>query len=306
MLTRNHTSLEPFISVEQQPLATRKDEVLSFPIDHLSPGIEANAYYFGHPEWAKNYLDAVHRDREFQERWSTITGSWQDKIVVDIGCGPGNVFAALRDHCGVPNHLIGVDVAHGGLKIAAELGYTPVLADAQRLPFISEFADIVVINGTLHHCDDMRQVLREAARIVRPGGLLITDHDLQKTMWSNNRIAHWLWNVRLPLYRLLKRGGHATSEEQKWMVATEVHHSPGDGVTPEFFYSTLEPMGFSVKLFPHNRTAGADVLQGRCGRSSWNIRLAQWLSGVNPNSAEGALVMMCVAQRSLIPQDDTL
>jgi ubiquinone/menaquinone biosynthesis C-methylase UbiE len=160
-----------------------------------------------------------------------------------------------------------------------------------------------VINGTLHHCDDMAQVLREAARIVRPGGLLITDHDLQATMLPNNAIAHWLWNLRLPIYRLVGRGGHATAEEQTWMVATEVHHHPGDGVNSEFFYNILEPLGFSVELFPHNRTVGASVLQGDWGRSSWNIRLAQWLSGVNPDSAEGALVIMCVAKRPLVYDD---
>ena len=299
MLIQENTSLVNLISAEYHARSSWQDGILSFPIDRLSLGIQANAYYFGHRQWAQNYLEAVHRDQEFQDRWLAMTGSWENKIVVDIGCGPGNVFAALRDRCGTPAQLIGVDVARGGLEIAAELGYTPVLADAQQLPFVSDFADIVVINGTLHHCDDMQRVLQEAARIVRSGGLLITDHDLQKTMWHDNAIAHWLWNFRLPLYRLLKRGGHATQEEQAWMVATEVHHSPGDGVTPEFFYDTLDPMGFSVKLFPHNRTIGAEVLQGECGRSAWNIRLAQWLSGVNPNSTESALVMMCVAQRSL-------
>lgn len=299
MLAQENTALSQFIAVNKQASAVWQDGILSFPIEHPSVGLQANAYYFGHPTWAKSYLDAVHRDQDFQERWLAMTGSWEHKIVVDIGCGPGNVFAALRDRVGMPAQLVGVDVAQGGLKIAADLGYTPVLADAQQLPFISGFADIVLINGTLHHCDDMQRVLQEAARLVRPGGLLITDHDLQKTMWRNNAIAHWLWNLRLPLYRLTQRGGHASIEEQRWMVATEIHHLPGDGVTPELFYSTLESMGFRVQLFPHNRTVGAEVLQGKLGRSSWNIRLSQWLSGVDPDSAEGALVMMCVARRAL-------
>ncbi|MEH2326884.1 MAG: hypothetical protein V7K32_25630 [Nostoc sp.] len=43
----------------------------------------------------------------------------------------------------------------------------------------------------------------------------------------------WLWNLRLWLYRLIKRGGHTTAAEQTWGLATEVHHRPGDGVTPE-------------------------------------------------------------------------
>ncbi len=298
MLTQNQTALAPFIAADQHARATWKDGILSFAIEQPSIGIQANAYYFGQPVWAKNYL-AVHCDRDLQERWSAMLGSWHDKVVVDIGCGPGNSYAALRDRCGIPKQIIGVDVAHGALKLAAELGYIPVLADAQQLPFVSEFADIVVMNATLHHCDDMAQVLREAARLVRPGGLLITDHDPQTTMWGNNLIAHWLWNLRLPLYRLLKRGGHASIEEQKWMIATEVHHNPGDGVTPDFFRSILEPMGFSTKLFPHNRTVGAEVLDGKRGRAPWNVRLGQRLSGVNPDAVESALLMMCVAQRSL-------
>ncbi|MDV3351366.1 class I SAM-dependent methyltransferase [Leptothoe sp. LEGE 181152] len=274
------------------------DGVLSFPIKNSSPALKANSYYFGHPEWARDYLDVVHRDQYFQDRWYAMTGSWTDKVVVDIGCGPGNVYAELKNKMGTPKRLIGVDVSHGGLKMAEEFGYRPVLADAQALPFISEFADIVTINASLHHCDDMEQVLKEAARIVKPGGLLITDHDLQLSMWGDNIIARLIWNGRLPIYRLLRRGGHSTNDEQHWSQATEAHHKPGDGVTPAFFHKTLEPLGFSVRLFPHNRTAGAEVLQGEYGRSAWNIRWAQRLSGVNPDSAEGALVMMCVAQRT--------
>ena len=60
--------------------------------------------------------------------------------------------------------------------MAREVGYTTILADAHHLPFVDGFADIVVANATVHHCDDMSRILTEAARLVRPGGLLFTDH----------------------------------------------------------------------------------------------------------------------------------
>lgn len=145
-------------------------EIPSFPIPNVTPAIQANSYYFGHPEWAKAYFEYCHRDDAFKGCWRAAMGSWDDKIVVDIGCGPGNLYASLG---GSPGLLIGVDVSRGSLEMAQKIGYTPVLADAQHLPFVSGFADIVTLNAALHHCDDMVQTLTEAARLVCPGGLLI-------------------------------------------------------------------------------------------------------------------------------------
>lgn len=292
-------ALGDYILPEARASSYIEDGVLGFPITRQTCFLKANSYYFGHPEWSRNYLAACHQDEVFKDRWQIILGSWQGKIVVDIGCGPGNVYRALGDRCGIPRLLIGVDVSLGGLHIAQELGYIPVLADAQHLPFIDGFADVVTVNATVHHCDDMAQVLREAARLVRPGGLLIIDQDPQRTMWGDSLMAQLLWRIRLPFYRLLRRGGHSTAEEQYWSTSTEAHHRPGDGVTPSFFQQILEPLGFSVDLYPHNCTVGAAILTGDRGQAAWKIRWAQRLSGADPDSPAGALVLMCVARRSL-------
>ena len=297
MTPQSAETLFSYIATSFQNLSSLHEGILVFPLPDLSPNLLANSFYFGHPEWSRGYLEAVHRDSNSLERWLAVTGSWQDKIVIDIGCGPGNVYATMRDHCGAPKLLIGVDVAQGALKIAQTFGYTSVLADAQRLPFVSDFADIVFLNAALHHCDDMEAVLREAGRLVRPSGLLVADFDVQQTMWQENWVAKTIWNARLPWYRLIKRGGHATADEQFWSTATEIHHRPGDGVTTHFFERILQPLGFNVRTYPHNRTVGAATLEGKLGRAPWNIRLAQRLSGVNPDSPEGAMVLMCVAKR---------
>ena len=82
-------------------------------------------------------------------------------------------------------------------------------------------------------------------------------------------------------------------------LATETHHKPGDGVSPDLFRKTLEPMGFTVNLYPHNHTVGADVLKGDIGKPPhWRYRLGQMLSGNNPYSPESALSLMCVARRN--------
>ncbi|MGC9503219.1 class I SAM-dependent methyltransferase [Baaleninema sp.] len=261
----------------------------------ITQAFTANAEYFGHPQWGRSYFEACHRDRAFIDRWQAATGTWDDKIVVDIGCGPGNVFASVG---GRPKLLIGVDISLGALKMAAELGYQPLLADAQNLPLRSQIADIVVVNATLHHCDDMTRALQEAARLVKPGGVLVCDHDPQQTAWHYKGLARLFWEARLPLYRWLKRGGHASQSEQECALASEAHHVPGDGVTVEFFHSVLDPLDFTTRIFPHNHDLGAEIFQGNIGRAASKYRIAQRLSGIDVNSPEAALSLMCVAERS--------
>ncbi len=296
MLNELHTNCADYFA--QPSKIDRWDEdTIICQILNPTPAIEANSYYFGHPDWGLNYFAACHRDEKFIELWQAVIGSWQGKIVVDIGCGPGNVYASLKEFCGEPQLLIGVDVSLGALKMASSLGYTTVLADAHNLPFVSGFADIVMLNASLHHCDDMEKVLQEAAKLVRPGGLLITDHDPQKNAYQFKGLGSLLWQLRLPIYQYIQRGGHSTAEEQSWGLATEVHHKACDGVTSEMFYEILESMGFGVKVYPHNHIVGAEALKGNYGRPFWKYRLAQRLSGIDPNSPEAALSLMCVATR---------
>ena len=271
-----------------------QDDFLECPIDDPSEGLKANAYYFNHPQWAEEYLTYCHRSDAFKKRWTAAIGDWTDKIVVDIGCGPGNIYATLK---GKPKLLIGIDVAPKSLEFARNLGYLPLLADAAKLPFISGFADIVTLNAALHHCDDMEAVLNEAARLVKPGGIIVTDHDPQYSSWNYKGLAKLLWNGRLTYYRIMGQGFHKTGSQQSWGLACERHHKPGHGVTKEFFRNNLEPVGFEVNVFPHNHDLGAEVLQGQRGKAEFKYRIGNLLSGRNPNAEGSALSLMCVARK---------
>lgn len=260
----------------------------------LTSAIIANQLYFNCYQWAKTYFDSCHRDSAFRERWLAVTGSWDNKIVVDIGCGPGNLYATLQGH---PKLLIGIDVSEGSLKMAKKIGYIPFVADAHNLPLISEFADIVTLNAALHHCEDMSSVLAEAARLVRPGGMLVIDHDPQLSAWNYQGIGFWLYKIRLTvIYRWFLKSLDVPETERLTALKTEIHHKPGDGVTKELFSQALEPMGFKVKFYPHNNAIGAEAIQGNYGNPPhWRYRVGQFLSGINPYSESSALSLMCVA-----------
>lgn len=284
--------LTPFL----QPGADvyERGQYVEIPFHGTTPGLQANIYYFNHPEWAEEYLTYCHRSESFRGRWEAALGEVSGKVVVDIGCGPGNIFATLPAK---PKLLIGIDVAPKSLEFAKQIGYTPVLADATSLPFVDGFADIVTLNAALHHCEDMEAILAEAARLVKPGGLLVTDHDPQRSAWDYKGPAKLLWNARLIIYKMMKQGMHKTDSQQQWGLACEIHHKPGHGVTKELFQHLLQPRGFEVAVYPHNHDLGAEVLQGQKGKAEFKYRLGNLLSGRHPNSAASALTLMCVAKR---------
>lgn len=270
----------------------RRDGYFEYEVANVTEALNANAVYFGNHEWAQEYLDYCHRDSHFKSRWHAAGGSWDDKVVVDLGCGPGNVFANLG---GNPKLLVGIDVAAGALEMAAKNGYVSVLADAAHVPLRSEVADIVAINASLHHCDDMAAVLREAARLVKPGGMLITDHDPQLSAWNYKGIAKWMWDARLWVYRMTQHGFHKTGSQQSWGLRTEAHHKPGDGLSEDFFREILEPLDFSVSVHAHNHQIGSEALHGNVGPAALKYRLGNIFSGRDPGAPGSALSLMCVA-----------
>lgn len=268
-------------------------------IPNWTRGMQANASFFGDPEFGEKYFKLENSSQAFSNRWQAAIGDWDAKIVVDIGCGLGNLYAAVG---GSPRTIFGVDISHGALVHATQQGYTPLLADAHHLPFIDGFADIVTLNAALHHCDDMARVLAQAARLVRPGGVLITDEDpvAQTQTYQGLALVVVAARSRFPMYWLPGRASvYKSPKEQAWRLATEIHNcKPGDGVTPALYADTLEPLGFEIELYPHYHNVGDKLFQGEQGKLGFKDTLIQILCG--DSAPPPPQSMMCIARKQSI------
>jgi SAM-dependent methyltransferase len=97
--------------------------------------------------------------------------------LLDIGCGPGSITAGLAARV-APGRTVGADVDPATLPSAAELEAigAPYLefqqANAYALPFEDAAFDAVFMHFVLQHLNEPGLALREACRVLRPGGVI--------------------------------------------------------------------------------------------------------------------------------------
>ncbi len=166
----------------------------------------AERYFAGHAEqW--DAIRSLHvAESAVEARMRTLLGADIGRLV-DIGTGTGRMIELLG---GVAEHATGVDRSPEMLRLArAKLADAPTpvdlrQADVAALPLPDCSADTVVMHQVLHYIPAPEAALREAARIVAPGGrLLLVDfasHDREELRtqdaharlgFSDAQIAGW-------------------------------------------------------------------------------------------------------------------
>jgi SAM-dependent methyltransferase len=90
--------------------------------------------------------------------------------LLDVGCGTGATTADFRD---AGWDVTGVDISEDMLRLARGRGLDVVRADSVALPFDGASFDAVVSLWTHTDVDDFGAAVGEAARVLRPGGILV-------------------------------------------------------------------------------------------------------------------------------------
>jgi ubiquinone/menaquinone biosynthesis C-methylase UbiE len=135
-------------------------------------------------QFQQRFVDFARRHEWFGRTFNAITFSRSRKVVsyfesllpkhgrlLDIGAGTGHVAALLGTH---DRSVIGCDIMN---LLMLPLPY--VLADGGQLPFLSGSFDTALLITVLHHVSKSLHsgFLKEAARVLKPGGTLIVMED---------------------------------------------------------------------------------------------------------------------------------
>lgn len=92
--------------------------------------------------------------------------------VLEVGCGTGHWLRRLGDSAVA---VFGVDLSAGMLKVAHDAAPGRVTRGrAEQLPYASESCDRLFCVNALHHFSDQSAFFREARRVLRDAGVLLT------------------------------------------------------------------------------------------------------------------------------------
>ena len=132
------------------------------------------------------------REKDWREMDFLFEYLKPDDVVLDSGCGNGRFFPSFKD-----GRYFGVDPSSQLIGIAKNnhpQGNFQV-ASGDSLPFADDYFDKVYSIAVLHHIPsfDLRlQFLKEAKRVLKPGGyLILTVWDLKEKL-KGKGFFHWL------------------------------------------------------------------------------------------------------------------
>ncbi|MEO5371349.1 MAG: methyltransferase domain-containing protein [Magnetococcus sp. DMHC-1] len=171
-----------------------------------------------------------------ESRLATLRQEASGDRLLDLGCGSGVVMRCARPHF---RFVAGLDLSVEILRLAAPAGAV-TCGDAGALPFRDCSLDVVVCFAALHHLLEHAPLINEVYRVLKPGGIFYTDHDM--ALAFSQRFA-----LPLHLYRHL----HAAQRQyqkvnnqltRELYALTEIHAS---GLDHRPLLTLLQTIGFS-------------------------------------------------------------
>jgi ubiquinone/menaquinone biosynthesis C-methylase UbiE len=125
------------------------------------------------------------------------------RVVVDCACGDGTGARTFAEHGAARVHAFDVSPPAVADAARARAGdrLTFGVADATRLPLADAVADVYVSLETIEHLEEPERFLREAARVVTPGGRFVCStpdrrvynpgRTLQDRPWNRYHVREW-------------------------------------------------------------------------------------------------------------------
>jgi demethylmenaquinone methyltransferase/2-methoxy-6-polyprenyl-1,4-benzoquinol methylase len=192
-----------------------------------------------------NRLLTLGLDDGWRRRTVAALGLSEGSLVVDLGCGTGDLCDAAhraRLRC------VGVDVA-AGMLAHSHTSAPLVRADILRLPLADGAADGTVCGFALRNVGDIPACMREAARVLRPGGRAVFLEVAEPANPLLRRAHHVYFRRLVPLV-----GGLLSDRDAYRYLPASISWLP----SPSELLAMLRDAGFAAV---EHRSLGAGAVQ---------------------------------------------
>jgi ubiquinone/menaquinone biosynthesis C-methylase UbiE len=216
------------INTELVPVSERRDPdgIEGVEMSQTQHAFVAETYA---PRAADYVTSVVHAAGADLDQVEGLVRGAKDARVLDLGCGGGHVSYKAAPHV---REVVACDLTADMLAQVAREAEARGLANivtrqapAEALPFDTGEFDIVLCRFTVHHWNDAEAGLREARRVLKPGGRAVFIDVVAP--------AHPLLDTHLQTIELLRDLSHVRDYTvAEWMAALSRSGFAATGLTP--------------------------------------------------------------------------
>ncbi len=121
--------------------------------------------------------------------------------ILEIGCGAGKNIKFFEES----NKYTGFDYSRDGIILCREKNLlNTFVANAEKIPIKSRWADLVLIMDVVEHLDNYESgvnMVKEVNRVTKNGGLIIVETPIRnQTPLSIRKIFNFLWGLEPPYF----------------------------------------------------------------------------------------------------------
>jgi len=240
------------------------------------------------------------REERINKFFKAQIGDISGGKVLDIGTGRGGFINVLKENLKDYSDITGVDKDGDSLEKAREEHRDENIffhvMDGEQLSFDDESFDTVSISCSFHHMPDIKKVLRETLRVLRPGGSCIIFEMYSDAMTEIELTSVYMHHLWSEIDRSLGKYHNKTLEREE--ILDYVQSMGLSGLECEFYHPHMETVTEEAleeireKFREHLQKAESSKLYDKFNREAEDLYKRVLESGL-----QGEPMLLCTGKK---------